>query len=170
MMKNAGMSISAMYGGSGGGGTTAGSGGGSAPIATADGEMQRQAMGLQIERQAAELALMQAQTKKTEAEAVNIAGGEKDKLADEIESLSQGVKNMKAKEELDKAQTSLVNLNRDILSATKADAIKMVQEITREAFHRANIAASEYRDWETDRKSTRLNSSHRSLSRMPSSS
>ena len=26
-----------------------------------------------------------------------------------------------------------------------------------------------YRDWETDRKSTRLNSNHRSLSRMPSS-
>ena len=32
----------------------------------------------------------------------------------------------------------------------------------------ANSSAS-YRDWETDRKSTRLNSSHRSLSRMPSS-
>ena len=34
-----------------------------------------------------------------------------------------------------------------------------------------NIDWSEqtYRDWETDRKSTRLNSSHRSLSRMPSS-
>ena len=29
--------------------------------------------------------------------------------------------------------------------------------------------AMRYRDWETDRKSTRLNSSHRSLSRMPSS-
>ena len=29
--------------------------------------------------------------------------------------------------------------------------------------------AGKYRDWETDRKSTRLNSSHRSLSRMPSS-
>ena len=29
--------------------------------------------------------------------------------------------------------------------------------------------AKQYRDWETDRKSTRLNSSHRSLSRMPSS-
>ena len=29
--------------------------------------------------------------------------------------------------------------------------------------------APPYRDWETDRKSTRLNSSHRSLSRMPSS-
>ena len=32
-----------------------------------------------------------------------------------------------------------------------------------------NIHDTGYRDWETDRKSTRLNSSHRSLSRMPSS-
>ena len=31
------------------------------------------------------------------------------------------------------------------------------------------IYSARYRDWETDRKSTRLNSSHRSLSRMPSS-
>ena len=77
-MKNAGMSISAMYGGSGGGGTTAGSGGGSAPIATADGEVQRQAMGLQLGKQAAELALLQAQTKKTEVEAENIAGVDRD--------------------------------------------------------------------------------------------
>ena len=33
----------------------------------------------------------------------------------------------------------------------------------------ANVIANRYRDWETDRKSTRLNSSHRSLYRMPSS-
>ena len=32
-----------------------------------------------------------------------------------------------------------------------------------------NTGDGPYRDWETDRKSTRLNSSHRSLSRMPSS-
>ena len=31
------------------------------------------------------------------------------------------------------------------------------------------IALGEYRDWETDRKSTRLNSSHSGESRMPSS-
>ena len=31
------------------------------------------------------------------------------------------------------------------------------------------VVTHKYRDWETDRKSTRLNSSHRSLSRMPSS-
>ena len=34
---------------------------------------------------------------------------------------------------------------------------------------RPDAAKHTYRDWETDRKSTRLNSSHRSLSRMPSS-
>ena len=33
----------------------------------------------------------------------------------------------------------------------------------------ASDTDNNYRDWETDRKSTRLNSSHRSLSRMPSS-
>ena len=32
-----------------------------------------------------------------------------------------------------------------------------------------DIAAGRYRDWETDRKSTRLNSSHSAKSRMPSS-
>ena len=31
------------------------------------------------------------------------------------------------------------------------------------------IKATTYRDWETDRKSTRLNSSHSAKSRMPSS-
>ena len=38
-----------------------------------------------------------------------------------------------------------------------------------EAFVLIKAWGPEYRDWETDRKSTRLNSSHRSLSRMPSS-
>ena len=32
-----------------------------------------------------------------------------------------------------------------------------------------NIKGDNYRDWETDRKSTRLNSSHITRSRMPSS-
>ena len=36
-------------------------------------------------------------------------------------------------------------------------------------YYAGNYDNKRYRDWETDRKSTRLNSSHRSLSRMPSS-
>ena len=35
--------------------------------------------------------------------------------------------------------------------------------------HLASQVAGHYRDWETDRKSTRLNSSHSAKSRMPSS-
>ena len=39
----------------------------------------------------------------------------------------------------------------------------------RRLYFPAKSTVEAYRDWETDRKSTRLNSSHRSLSRMPSS-
>ena len=49
----------------------------------------------------------------------------------------------------------------------------MVKKQTRENFEtvivKAQITATSYRDWETDRKSTRLNSSHSAKSRMPSS-
>ena len=41
------------------------------------------------------------------------------------------------------------------------------QEEKGESFN--NYATQVYRDWETDRKSTRLNSSHSAKSRMPSS-
>ena len=37
------------------------------------------------------------------------------------------------------------------------------------AFNLSHDQAFNYRDWETDRKSTRLNSSHSAKSRMPSS-
>ena len=40
---------------------------------------------------------------------------------------------------------------------------------SRKVKQECSCGEAEYRDWETDRKSTRLNSSHRSLSRMPSS-
>ena len=36
-------------------------------------------------------------------------------------------------------------------------------------FHDTYLVGVKYRDWETDRKSTRLNSSHSGESRMPSS-
>ena len=42
-------------------------------------------------------------------------------------------------------------------------------EINQKAISAKRQRDYSYRDWETDRKSTRLNSSHRSLSRMPSS-
>ena len=63
----------------------------------------------------------------------------------------------------------------ELVAETKIDGIIA----TNTSVSRENLKASKetlekigngvYRDWETDRKSTRLNSSHRSLSRMPSS-
>ena len=53
----------------------------------------------------------------------------------------------------------------NLLSTNKIDfSLYVVGE-----FDLATGSVVKYRDWETDRKSTRLNSSHRSLSRMPSS-
>ena len=71
------------------------------------------------------------------------------------------------------------DLNDGYIGSGKA-FLRAVKQHGRDAFTREVLATFDtpeamyaykaaYRDWETDRKSTRLNSSHRSLSRMPSS-
>ena len=45
----------------------------------------------------------------------------------------------------------------------------LVKEVTERGARVWYHSVSPYRDWETDRKSTRLNSSHSAKSRMPSS-
>ena len=45
----------------------------------------------------------------------------------------------------------------------------LVSEAPLQTINNINIPIACYRDWETDRKSTRLNSSHSGESRMPSS-
>ena len=57
----------------------------------------------------------------------------------------------------------------DRMLAGDIDTKTTNQEAARKMAGSNRIYLEEYRDWETDRKSTRLNSSHRSLSRMPSS-
>ena len=57
----------------------------------------------------------------------------------------------------------------EIVAETKQEEEKLREEAKQiESMVEPRLVAA-YRDWETDRKSTRLNSSHRSLSRMPSS-
>ena len=66
------------------------------------------------------------------------------------------------KKRLKKAEQQAANVGIDILNSITIDySFSMVDE---EHFFPAT-----YRDWETDRKSTRLNSSHSAKSRMPSS-
>ena len=47
--------------------------------------------------------------------------------------------------------------------------MKKIDELKAEIKKAEKELESSYRDWETDRKSTRLNSSHSAKSRMPSS-
>ena len=54
----------------------------------------------------------------------------------------------------------------DFVRLTNIDELNLIKDTKN---HIGLVKVLTYRDWETDRKSTRLNSSHRSLSRMPSS-
>ena len=61
-----------------------------------------------------------------------------------------------------------------VLSSLKVDDIKKAMEcgdvhLNEIKIPYNNMGYGAYRDWETDRKSTRLNSSHSAKSRMPSS-
>ena len=113
-------------------------GGGSAPIATADGETARQAMGLQLGRQAAELALMQAQTKKTEAEAENIAIVEKENKKAQTALLGsqktwQDLQNRIGKDTEHDQRRAIVAESSKL--AEEADALHRKNKISQETFY-----------------------------------
>ena len=114
-----------------------------------------------------------AQTNKftSETAGLNIENGIKRELLNaQLENIQKNTANLIAKTLQTEAQTDLTELDiknyqvkiENILADTNLktdeDRIKAVQ-----------AAARYYRDWETDRKSTRLNSSHEIPSRMPSS-
>ena len=60
----------------------------------------------------------------------------------------------------------------NVLAGNFHEASRILRKIQNEKFKEMSASSSYrtlYRDWETDRKSTRLNSSHITRSRMPSS-
>ena len=69
-------------------------------------------------------------------------------------------KNFKPKYEIPAEKQELVNKLKE--EASKAETVWLASDEDREG-------EANYRDWETDRKSTRLNSSHITRARMPSS-
>ena len=58
---------------------------------------------------------------------------------------------------------------REFIRANSIQVLPMPRTLYEFGARRASIIETVYRDWETDRKSTRLNSSHSAKSRMPSS-
>lgn len=147
MMQKAGLNPALLYGTSGGGGTTTGGGGSSVNGGTAQqnpGEAQAgMSMGLQ-------LALMQAQTEKIKAETENVqtdteikGGVGKEKIQTEIASLTQGIENAKAQEELTKIQTSISMIEEDIKGATQNAAKALVMQELRSSYERMEMIKNE---------------------------
>lgn len=132
-MEKAGLNVGMMYGMSGGGGTTAQTGsGGSASMAQAP---QAPKMDINILGQMAQLELMKAQTKKTEAEATQISGVGTDKTIADTALTNMNAENAKIQNEIN--SKSLEN----VLDTIKANRDKAVADSTT-ANTTANVSAT----------------------------
>ena len=127
-MEMAGLSPGLIYGQSGAGGATTGGSGGnvSAPSAPAGGG---EILGLQLLN--AQKGLIEAQTKKTEAEANKTAGVDTKLGETQIESLTQGIKNQKAVQRLTELQGDMAEVQTLIMNDTYDDAVAQVRYTAR---------------------------------------
>lgn len=125
--KKAGMSVSALLGnGAGGGGTAAASTGAGATGGQAADAATTQQADIQTGMSVAQMNLIKAQTAKTEAETENIAGGEKEKLNAEVQSLTQGVATGKAQEALTRATQNIEELRGNEMVLTRRERMQMI--------------------------------------------
>lgn len=124
MMKEAGLNPALMYKGAGPGGTTAFAGGGGVTGGTAGMELGNQIM------QRAQIRLMEAQANKLDVEAKKTAGVDTTLAETQIQSLTQGINNQKAVEELTKIQTNIAQVAEHISTMTQNAAVaKIMSEL-----------------------------------------
>ncbi|QCS37327.1 DNA pilot protein [Tortoise microvirus 85] len=130
LMRKEGMSISAMYGGSGAGGSTTGSGGGSGSgvgAGQADGGVARGMMSLQfanqLAMQKAQVDNLRANTEKTQAEAQQISGVQTDKL--------------KAETGLTEVTTQIRKIEQEVAKMTKSQAVDYIVSQAEKMTHEA---------------------------------
>lgn len=135
-LEKAGLNAGLLYGGSGGGGTTANTGsGGSAPSATPS---QMEGMGMQSALMAGQLEMMKAQANKANAEAENIRGVGKDNTIEDT-----NVKSSQA--ELIKLQSRNQEILNNINNMTSDDVINTVKANYNKAEGEASKAIAEGR-------------------------
>ena len=161
-LRRAGMNIGLMYGSAGQGGqTNAVSGEGGKPNTQQPlaNTTAMAGMGIQNELARVQKENIEAQTAKTEAETENIEG----KTSTENQTRDILVANMKESGISQWMDNVARDWQRQYSPDDKGDAVEVYQHAI---YGTTQIC---YRDWETDRKSTRLNSSHSAKSRMPSS-
>lgn len=132
-IEKAGLNPALLYGGGGGGGTTTGSAGatnitsGEAP--KGGGEIMQ---GAQLGIQSMQLQLLEAQKRNIDADTANKEADTQNKplqgqnIQASTASLTQGVENQKAQEQLTKAQTYIANLQGKFQEQTMNDMVKTV--------------------------------------------
>lgn len=151
-MKKAGLNVGLMYGGGGaGGGTTSGGGmampsGNAAPSGGNEIGMGIQT-GIQAAQAAANLELTKAAAKKTNVEADNAAGANKDKtvaetvkLGTEVESLKQGINNAKLQADIMEYDKQIKSMDAAIKGATIGEIVKQIQTATQKLIGEMNSA------------------------------
>lgn len=148
-MKRAGLNPGLMYGGAGAGGQTSqvqASPQSAGAVGGQGSSMNNMLMMSQME-------LMKAQANKTEAEAEKIKGVDTEKTVAETASLTQGVENQKAVQELTKAQHRMAEIDGEVKWQTMEQVIKGVELATERALHdvktakwEANLNEATYQD------------------------
>ena len=83
-------------------------------------------------------------------------------------SVDASVSLQKSQENVNKSIEG-VNMAQKGLMESQTDMQKMTYKFAQDTYQNRLLQEQLYRDWETDRKSTRLNSSHITRARMPSS-
>ena len=114
-MEDAGLNVGLMYGGSGGSGTA--SAGGTQGVGVPRGEEQNPFDINNRRMQEKQMDLLEAQTNKTNAEAENVAGVDRELKATSIKDIVQGIKNKEAQEKLIKADERFKTVTTDIAEA-----------------------------------------------------
>lgn len=148
-MKQAGLNIGLMYGGSGAGGQTSiGSQGTGAPSGTSgysDGGIGAQGMAImsQIGQQMANIQLTNAQAEKTKAETKKLEGVDTDLAKTNIEQIKTGIETEKGLQALNRIEQDIKTIEYRIENATQEEKIDIIRYESKQAFHQMNILANE---------------------------
>ena len=159
-IETSGMNPAMMYamGGAGGSATTGNASGSvSAPNAPGGGS---EILGLQMI--GAQKALIEAQTKKTKAEAERISGVGTRLGEAQIESLMQGVQNAKAVEALTKVQTGIAEIEQDLKTDSYEDVLNTIKYQARAAEKQLQLLTNE-KDISDATKQDKIDTIHANL-------
>lgn len=146
-LEKAGLNTGLLYGQGGGGGTTTGNAGGSASGGTSPSygnELQTMtAMGLQLATQKANIELMESQATKNKVEATKIAGVDTDLAGKNIESLTQGIEESKAKQALTKVTEEIQQFDLKYKNETREEYINQLTNLGKKLAAETDTALQE---------------------------